>query len=296
MTTPTSPASLTTPSSSAPTTPRWPVWARVLVLPVCMLLATFSPILLQALLSLIPGLSASLNSDAGLPFGLGVMALSMLLAPLVAIALVWLLVTKVDLRTLRHTGLVWTRQSLGLFALGVAVSAAVLVALATILQPYARPLEPLGVPVWAYVVQGFVLGLVLQGFPEELIWRGYLLQSMRDRPILGVVVSALVFGAMHLVSVGGQQGWAERVVYVAQAGAFGFAAGALAILCRSLWPAVGIHAGLHFATTACTVLGLSTEGPVLWAAVAAAYIIVGLIALGLRARGEGGDAPVVLDR
>ena len=285
-----------TPPASSEAAPRWPLWARILVLPVFMLLATMSPLVLQFPLSLIPGVGPYLNSDEGLAWGVVMMTISMLLAPVVAITLVWLLVTKVDGRPLRDTGLVWTRHSLGMLALGIVVSAAVTLPLAALLQPYARPLEASSVPVWAVVIQGLVLGIVLQGFPEELIWRGYMLQTMRNRPVLAVVLSAVFFGALHIVSLGGQQGFAERLVYVVQAGAFGFAAGALLLLCRSLWVAVGIHAGLHFATTAATVLGVSTEGPVLWAAIAVGYIVVGLVALALRARGEGLQASVVIDR
>lgn len=51
---------------------------------------------------------------------------------------------------------------------------------------------------------------MLQGFPEELVWRGYALQLLDRRPLVSVVVTSVIFGAMHLVSLGEGYSLGER--------------------------------------------------------------------------------------
>lgn len=242
--------------------PRWPAWARVAVTPVAMLLGALSPFVPQALISLIPGATHYLNDRAHLPVIVPVFAAILTTPTLVALLLVWLLVTRVDRRSLRDAGVVWTGRSLPLFIVGVAVSFGVILGTAFTLRSYARPLESTANG-WDTIVLAIIMGVLMQGFPEELLFRGYLMQTLRERPMAALATSALLFGALHIISNGGQQGLGERLVYVANAAAFGFAAGALVLVCRSLWPAVGVHAGLHLATLVARLLGLSTEGPVL---------------------------------
>ncbi len=278
------------------TRPTWPTWLRVAVVPVLMVVSAFSPLLPQVLLMLIPGTGPYLNDGANLAVSVPVVVLTYAMPTVVALVLVGQLMRRVDRRTLRDAGVLWTRSSAALSGVGLGVSAVVVLAAAAMFQGYARPLEPSSKPVWVTIVMAVAMAIVMQGFPEELLFRGYLMQTLRQRPMLGLGVSAVVFGAMHIVSSGGQQNMGERVVYVAHAAAFGFAAGSLVLLCRSLWPAVGVHAGLHLANLVAQLVGLSTEGPVLWAVAAAGYVAAGGIALALRARSGRWHAPAVLDR
>ena len=109
---------------------------------------------------------------------------------------------------------------------------------------------------------------------------------------------APLFGVLHLASNGGQVDLVERIVYLSTPTAFGFAAAALVLCTRSLWPAVGIHAGFHLSTLAATLLtGREATGPAVWLIAAAVYTAVGGVALAwwLR-RPRALRGPVVLDR
>lgn len=100
---------------------------------------------------------------------------------------------------------------------------------------------------------------------------------------LAIGVSVAYFGAMHLLSSGGQQNLGERFIYLFPAAAFGLSAVALALLTRSLWAAVGVHAGFHFATAVATVQGVG-DGPAMWVATGIAHTAIGLVARALWAR------------
>ncbi len=195
-----------------------------------------------------------------------------------AIGLVWLLMKYIDHRPVREAGLVVSRRSLPLALVGIACSLVAIVPAglaltnAGLLRPetgYVDGGSPLGT--FLTVV---VLGLLTQGFPEELLWRGYALQTMRHRPRTALVVSGVVFGAMHFISQAGQQNVAEHFVYASSAMAFGLLAGALAIVTRSLWPAVGVHFGVHLAYYVASLFDIGT-GPWLWASEA---LLFGLMA------------------
>lgn len=284
-----------TADASATARPRGPLWLRVLLVPVAMLVGALSPTLIQVPLSWIPGAREWFNNPANLHLSVWVDVVIRAMPTITALFFVWLLITRLDRRRLRDAGVLWTRDSLRLLGLGLAVSAVVVLVTATTLQSSARPFEASGLPLWFAIYVAIANAILLQGFPEELFFRGYLMQTMRAHPLAAVAVSAVVFGAMHWVSAGGQQNALERFLYLLNPMAFGFCAAALVLLTRSLWPAVGVHAGLHLANLVAVLLGLSVEGPMLWVASAVGYVIVGVVALSLW-RKRGGRAPVVLDR
>lgn len=274
--------------------PRWPLWLKVILAPVVMLVAAFSPVVLQAPLLLVPGAVEWIN-NADNPLAV-ILAGSTLAAPtLAALALVWLAITRLEGRRLRDAGVVWTRASLGLLGLGLAISFAVTFASAVPLQAQARPIEDLGTPLWIGVFLAIVRGIFMQGFPEELVMRGWLMQILRKRPLVAVAVSTVVFGALHYFSSGGQESTGERLIYLLNPTTFGFCAASLVLLTRSLWPAVGIHAGLHLANLVATLLGLSVESPAIWMLSALLYAVAGVVALVLWRR-RGGSSEVVIDR
>ena len=99
------------------------------------------------------------------------------------------------------------------------------------------------------------------------------------RPVLALVVTTLVFGAMHLVSLGGQQNLADHLWYLAMPLGFAFLAGALALRMRSLWPAIGVHGGFHVGNAAAGALGLALDGPIAWVTVGVLFAAVGGLVL-----------------
>lgn len=143
------------------------------------------------------------------------------------------------------------------------------------------------------VIGGLSAAFLLQAIPEELIFRGYLLASLRMRPIPAVLVSGVSFAALHLASSGGQQGWGERFAYLAMPLGFGLAAGALSLLTRSLWIAVGIHGGPHVTVLAATLLErvdpafVGGNGPVLWLLAGLGWTLVAAVAMWVLARRSG---------
>lgn len=153
---------------------------------------------------------------------------------MVGVTLLW--ARKIDGRRARDIGLRFTRRSLALLALGIGVSALATfpTGLALSALDATRPSPALNGPWWAVVLLTFTAGFALQGFPEELMFRGYILSTLGERPLVAVAVSTVLFGLPHLLSGGGQQSAFERVLYLALPVGFGFAAAALGLLTRSL--------------------------------------------------------------
>lgn len=264
---------------------RWPWPAQVLVCAVLLLAAAMA----SAPLVLVPGIE---RLDApGTPMWLVVLVLAgtHLITLVVAVAGVALLARLDGRRRLRDMGWRWDRRSLSLLGLGTLVSVVVVLAvgvplgLAGALRPTDSGID--GIPWWAALVVGLSQALLLQAIPEELIFRGYLLGSLRMRPLPAVLVSGLSFGVLHLVSSGGQQGWVERVLYLAMPIGFGLAAGALMLLTRSLWVAVGIHGGLHLTLLAVALIEQAVPavalhgGPAFWVLTGLGWTTVAALAM-----------------
>lgn len=245
------------------THPKWPAWLRIVLLPVLMLASTFSPVIVGA----IPG-----YADFGRSFEPGsvqrdlLSALPMVTAPLTAILFVWLLVRFVDGMRLRDVGFTFDRRTLPTLAIGYVAMMVInaVVALGTEAAGWNRPPEGGFGDFWmGLLVAALGLGLVYQGFPEEFYWRGYGMAVLRDHPERAVWITAAGFGVLHFASMGGQQNMFERVLYVVHAFAFGAFAGALVLALRSMWAAVGVHAGLHLATYLLSAAGVGS-GPAHW--------------------------------
>ncbi len=261
----------------------WPV--QVLIALVLIFAASSAPLLA----TLVPGIDRLTSRET--PIALGVAVALGLYGLALVVAVVGVAVTaRVDGgRRLRDLGWRWDRRSLPALGLGVLISAVVVAGVgvpltgAGLLRPTTAGIA--GEPVWAVLVIGLARGLVLQAIPEELIFRGYLLTSLRLRPVRAVVLTGLAFALVHLTSSGSQQGWAERVLYLAMPLGFGLAAGAMMLSTRSLWAAVGIHGGLHLtllgsvlpeATGGASVLG---NGPALWLLTGLAWTLIAALLL-----------------
>jgi membrane protease YdiL (CAAX protease family) len=93
------------------------------------------------------------------------------------------------------------------------------------------------------VLQAFIL----QGIPEELLFRGYLVQTALGRlgPWGVLALSSLLFGSIHLVSQSGATTLTQRLLFLLIPIGFGAMATVVRIRAGSVWPAVAVHGGFH---------------------------------------------------
>ena len=87
--------------------------------------------------------------------------------------------------------------------------------------------------------------LLVQGFPEELVFRGYMFRNLgATLPLWAMVaVSSLIFGSMHVFSSGGATTLAEHVWYAVAMCGFGLILAACRTVSGTLWLGIGFHAG-----------------------------------------------------
>lgn len=268
-------------TSPATTRNRLPFWACVPL--ACLLM--FAPYLGLAPVALAE-LFLPKNPSPELASAVNIVMSCLILA---AAVLIYGWVTRRTLgRGLAGIGLRASRDLWWLFGLGWLLSTVALVGSQLLVGGLGLPHRPLdevdpagltGTALVMAVLMKVFQGIAMQGIPEETLWRGWLMHCLPHRPRTVLAVSALVFGAMHWISGGGQQGAAEHVVYCLQAAGFAFLAGALALRMRSLWCAIGVHAGMHFTNLALMFTPLLYDGPVVWALQAGLYTTLGLVAL-----------------
>ncbi|GIH59454.1 hypothetical protein Msi02_02710 [Microbispora siamensis] len=86
-----------------------------------------------------------------------------------------------------------------------------------------------------------------QAFPEELVWRGHVYDTLSARlsPRAVVIIVSGVFGALHIVSQSGADTLIEKLLYVVMATALGFACTVARMRSGAVWMAVGVHGGFH---------------------------------------------------
>ena len=101
------------------------------------------------------------------------------------------------------------------------------------------------------VVQAFIL----QGLPEELLFRGYLVQTAAGRlsPWGVLALSSLVFGSIPLVSQSGATTPAQRLLFLLIPIGFGALATVVRLRADAVWPAVAVHGGFHVTNFAVTL-------------------------------------------
>lgn len=166
----------------------------------------------------------------------------LLLIPLWS-ALTWMFLRRHDRTSLKQIGLRASSASLPLWGLGLAASTVAMVG-GGLLAATGNELTP--VQPSPPSMMGLALLLVMclsAALPQELLWRGYLLRILRDKPVFAVTVSANIFGLLHLIANWGEQDFITRLVLGQLAGAFGVLAGVLVVVFRSWWPALGVHCG-----------------------------------------------------
>ncbi|MGW6503450.1 CPBP family intramembrane glutamic endopeptidase [Nonomuraea angiospora] len=98
-----------------------------------------------------------------------------------------------------------------------------------------------------YVLLNVAIALLGQAFPEELLWRGHVFDTLSGRlsPRAVLIVVSVCFGAMHIVSQSAADTPAERLLFVLQATGIGFACAAARARTGAVWMAVGVHTGFH---------------------------------------------------
>ena len=133
------------------------------------------------------------------------------------------------------------------------------------------------------LIVGIAAGFLLQGIPEELVWRGWFFSSMGSTRA-AAVTSVLVFAVLHLFSNGGQQNALEHVIYLADPLGFAIAAMAVRIVSGSTWAAIGIHGGSHLANELLGERLGALEGPTTWVVAGLLWAAVGAVIIGIGAR------------
>ncbi|MFI9836915.1 lysostaphin resistance A-like protein [Nonomuraea sp. NPDC051941] len=102
-------------------------------------------------------------------------------------------------------------------------------------------------PQLPWVLLNVAIVLLGQAFPEELLWRGHLFDTLSGRlsPRAVLIVVSVCFGALHILSRSPADTPAERLLYVLQAIGIGFACAAARARTGAVWMAVGVHTGFH---------------------------------------------------
>jgi membrane protease YdiL (CAAX protease family) len=87
--------------------------------------------------------------------------------------------------------------------------------------------------------------LLVQGFPEELVFRGYIFRNLGATLPLWATVgsSSLIFGSMHAFSSGGATTLGERLLYAVAMTGFGVMLAVCRTVSGRLWLGIGFHGG-----------------------------------------------------
>ena len=259
-----------------------PIILRVVIAAVLMFAASFSGVLMQ----FVPGYESILAGTAvgrsitGLLLACAAMLLQYACATVVAYVGVRLLVRYLDhqppaMLKLRptKTGMIWFAAMIGVAMVIFLIAGGI-----TILFDVAgEPLAQHGDQWWATLIIVLGMAFLLQGIPEEFIWRGWLLPSLGAKTSMrwAVGFSVVVFGSLHLVSRGGQSNAIEHVIYLAMPLGFAYAAAMARLAADSTWAAIGVHGGYHTAMLLANVLPINNS-PTLWVLIGALWFAVGL--------------------
>lgn len=89
-----------------------------------------------------------------------------------------------------------------------------------------------------------VLSMILVGYVEEMIFRGFLFQAMlaKDKPAVAITVSALTFGVGHIVNLFAGQAGLHTVLQIVFAVSWGFILTMVFYKSGSLIPCIIAHA------------------------------------------------------
>lgn len=87
--------------------------------------------------------------------------------------------------------------------------------------------------------------LLVQAFPEELLFRGHLMDTLSYKvsPWMVLLLSSITFGSIHIFSQSPAAGLGEQLMFVVFAASYGFTLAACRIARDSIWLPIGLHTG-----------------------------------------------------
>ncbi|POX66603.1 hypothetical protein C3481_11740 [Microbacterium sp. Ru50] len=238
---------------------------------------------IPAVVVLIPGAAEVFGGSSPWGFALAAVVQLSVLGFVLLVLRIWM--TTVERATLRAAGWTWRRSSGLWLALGIGVSALTVVIVYAAL-PAIGPVRDDELPAGeqdAVLISAlliiYYLGLafVQQSLPEELLFRGWLLWRLRDRPVWAITVTTLVFTAIHLVSQGGQRSVSEHVLYLALPLGFSLLAVGLLLWTGSLWAAVGVHGGFHVGNYIAVAAMPEVDAVSSWLAIGGVQAVIGIV-------------------
>ena len=138
-------------------------------------------------------------------------------------------------------------------------------------------------PAWLMIVESFSIAFLLQGIPEEIIWRGWLFSSLGETRV-AAVSSVLGFTALHILSQGGQQNLLEHLTYLALPCGFAVTAMIVRIVSESTWAAIGVHGGFHLVNYYVAEPLHLRIGSITWVLQGLTWAAVGLLILAFHRR------------
>ena len=208
---------------------------------------------------------------------LGIVARSV--ASLFALLVTWLLVTRLDGGSLSDLCLRVDRRALAWMLAMVVAAAAIAAVMGAVMdllgiEPAGGGLTDPAIPAIGVLLLSQVGSAFLhQGFPEELVWRGWFFRSLGGTRRAGAI-SVIVFTLLHIISNGGQENWIERVLYLAIPFSLAVAAVVVARVSGSTWAAVGVHGGFHMASLVSLSMRTDANHPVAWVLTGALWLVV----------------------
>jgi len=138
-------------------------------------------------------------------------------------------------------------------------------------------------PPWLMIVEPFSIAFLLQGIPEEIIWRGWLFSSLGETRF-AAASSVLGFTVLHLLSQVGQQNLLEHITYLALPCGFAVTAMIVRIVSGSTWSAIGVHGGFHLVNYYVAEPLNLRIGSITWVLQGLTWAAVGLLILAFHRR------------
>ena len=219
--------------------------------------------------------------------GIGANAAIFLLTPIAVVIMLWGWMRFVERRQLRAIGLFDISKILSGILGGTAIVAVPMAIGWVFLSLFSEPeaqhdavpnTASVGVIV-ASVVYVLVRSYLLQGIPEELIYRGWLFSTTAQRPIFTVVWTTLAFTVPHLFSSGGQQSTTDFLLYLVLPLGMAVLAGAVVVWKKSVWWAAGTHGGMHAVMAVLAILFPVALDSTAWVTLGVTQLATGLALL-----------------
>lgn len=151
--------------------------------------------------------------------------------------------------------------------------------LAAILGPGPTVPEADDYPLVAVLVWILVRAYLLQGIPEELLYRGWLFDLTRHREVLTIAWTTAAFTLIHLTSSGGQQSALDHLVYLVMPFGMSILGAALVYRFGSFWWAAGSHGGMHLMLAVLSLAYPVELGNAAWVVLGLAQALAGAVVL-----------------